>query len=219
MDEYRRIAIYYTPQPGAFANFAASVLGWDNHHGRPVSQPIIAGLDLPEITRVPRKYGFHATLKAPFRLRENTNLDTVIAAVDALATRLSSVALPNLHLVQIGQFIAFAPGDSGPSDLAGDVVRALEPFRARLSEAEIARRNPEALTKRQRMLLRHFGYPYVFDEFRFHMTITGPVDQPADVLALLRKLPWPAAPDRLDALSVMGEDADGMFRLIRRVSL
>ena len=43
------------------------------------------------------------------------------------------------------------------------------------SYAELARRNPASLTPRQRELLKTWGYPYVLDEFRFHLTLTDRV--------------------------------------------
>ncbi len=33
------------------------------------------------------------------------------------------------------------------------------------------------MTERQRNYLAVWGYPYVFEEFRFHMTLTGPVPE------------------------------------------
>ena len=38
------------------------------------------------------------------------------------------------------------------------------------------RRNPSGLTPRQREFLDLWGYPYVMEEFRFHMTLTGRLD-------------------------------------------
>jgi hypothetical protein len=52
------------------------------------------------------------------------------------------------------------------------VVTGLDAFRAPLTGAEFARRRPDALTPRQRELLKAWGYPYVLAEFRFHLTLT-----------------------------------------------
>ena len=70
MPEYTRFAVYYAPEPGAFADFTASWLGWDPVTASPRPYPQIPGLPRPvaEITDTPRKYGFHGTLKPPFRL-------------------------------------------------------------------------------------------------------------------------------------------------------
>ena len=80
---------------------------------------------------------------------------------------------------------------TAPTDLvhlAADCVREFEPFRAPLTEEDRARRNPSKLNPRQRDYLDRWGYPYVFEEFRFHMTLTGRLDakrRPA-VLSMLR---------------------------------
>ena len=56
--------------------------------------------------------------------------------------------------------------------LADGCVTALDAHRAPATEAEIARRRPEKLSPRQREYLAAWGYPYVFAEWRFHMTLT-----------------------------------------------
>jgi hypothetical protein len=107
--------------------------------------------------------------------------------------------------------------------LAGHVVAALDSYRAPLTDAEIARRKPEALSTHQRALLERWGYPFVMDEFRFHITLTGrltPEDARATRTALLpvmgAMLP---APFVIDALCLFGEDQDGMFHYISRHTL
>src|SRR5262249_2220033 len=55
-----------------------------------------------------------------------------------------------------------------------------------LTDADRARRNPARLTPRQRDYLERWGYPYVMEEFRFHMTLTGRLEanraSPLDML-------------------------------------
>lgn len=224
MDHYRRYALYYTPPQGEFADFGASWLGWDAVRGAAVAQPDLPGLDIAALTAEPRKYGFHATLKAPFRLAEGARAEDLAAAVAALAAQLRPVTLDGLALTRIGPFLALTPqGDDGPLNaLAAQVVEALDPFRAPLTEAEMARRNPDRLTPRQRALLDAWGYPYVLDEFRFHMTLTGALD-PATLDAVTAQLaPRLTVVPRLftlDAISLMGEDAAGRVHLIRRLAL
>ena len=78
----------------------------------------------------------------------------------------------------ISGFIAVVPTE--PSDelirFAADCVRAFDGFRAPLTPEDRARRRPGKLTERQRNYLDRWGYPYVMDEFRFHMTLTGRLD-------------------------------------------
>lgn len=225
MEQMKRYAIYYAPEAGAFADAAAAWLGWDVQAGQAVAQP---QLDLPQpladITAEPRKYGFHATLKAPFRLAEGARAEDLAKAVAALATQLRPVTLDGLALTRVGPFLALTPqGDAGPLNaLAAQVVTVLDAFRAPLTEAELARRNPDRLTQHQRALLDAWGYPYVLEEFRFHMTLTGALD-PATLDAvtaqLAPRLTVVPRPFALDALSLMGEDAAGRVHLIRRLAL
>ncbi|WBU63420.1 DUF1045 domain-containing protein [Paracoccus aerodenitrificans] len=224
MSPYRRYAVYYTPSPGGFADFGASWLGWDPVSGQEVAQPDLPGLDLAEITETPRKYGFHATLKPPFRLADDATPEKLRDAVAMQAQELKPVSLPGLRLERIGPFLALTPqGDtSGLRDLADKLVRSLDPLRAALTEQEIAKRNPERLSERQRILLKQWGYPYVMEEFRFHITLSGALDD-ATASAVEKVLtPLPEAvpqPFTLDAISLMGGGADGRFRLIEAFPL
>lgn len=87
--------------------------------------------------------------------------------------------IPRLKLQGIGPFFALVPEEpvAELNQLANDVVVSFDRFRAPLRDAEIAKRRPERLSEAQRQNLDRWGYPYVFDEFRFHMTLTGPVDE------------------------------------------
>jgi len=106
--------------------------------------------------------------------------------------------------------------------LAAEVVRVLDPYRAPLTAAETARRRPERLTVRQRELLAIYGYPYVMEEFRFHLTLSGPLgaDHAAFSAAADRHfaglIPQPFS---LAELCLFGEDSDGRFHLLQRYAL
>ncbi len=146
--------------------------------------------DHAEITAEPRRYGFHATLKAPFELSHHHSETGLVAALEEFAKTRQTFDIPNAVVGSLGPFFAIVPDSTHQplQDFAADIVEYFEPFRAPLSESDIARRRPQNLTERQRENLLLWGYPYVMDDFRFHMTLTGPVeesDQPrmADVLA------------------------------------
>lgn len=228
MSTYRRVAVYYTPPPGELTNFGASWLGWDVAQGVELPHPAIAGLpkDADTLTSVPRKYGFHATLKAPFRLAEGIAPDDLLHAAARLAGTLAPVGLAGgLRLSRLGDFVALVPAAPGPAlqELAAALVRELDPLRAPLNAAEIARRRPESLSPAQRDNLDRWGYPHVLDAFRFHMTLTGPLT-PEDgdaVVAALDPVLAPLLPDPhpIDAISIVGEAGDGRFRLIERLAL
>ena len=170
-----RYAIYFLPDPAsALWAFGCSVIGYDAMTGIPVARP-----DHPDLretagadTRTdPRRYGFHATLKAPFVLRDGATENDLRVAVDDVAARRSRFVLPGLHVSAIGSFLALVPNqpDVRIDALAADCVTAFEPFRAPLSPADRQRRLKAPLTLRQTELLETWGYPYVLDEFRFHM--------------------------------------------------
>ncbi|GLS86622.1 phosphonate metabolism protein [Cypionkella aquatica] len=225
MDQMKRFALYYAPAPGAFADAAASWLGWDLAAGRAVAQP---QPDLPrplaEITAEPRKYGFHATLKPPFRLAEGKSPDDLAQAVARLASTLGPVKLPGLQMVALDGFLALTPlGDQTVlQDFAAEIVRSIDPFRAAPTPAEIARRRPERLTPRQRVLLDTYGYPYVLEQFQLHLTLTGPllVDEAAITQAAIAHfaglIPQPF---HISDICLCGEDAMGRFHLLHRYPL
>lgn len=173
MRTFQRYAVYYAPQAGEFADRGAAWLGWDAQCGRALAPPEL-GVRAEEITRAPRPYGFHATIKPPFRLAEGQSLAQLQQALTALAADLAPVCQPGMRLKAIDGFLALIP-EGDPvllQHLAAEVVTRLEPFRPPLNAAEIARRRPERLTPRQRELLDLYGYPFVMEEFRFHLTLT-----------------------------------------------
>lgn len=225
--DYRRYAIYYAPRAGAFASAAAGWLGWDVETGQPVPHPVLAGLAWPveDLTRAPRKYGFHGTIRAPFRLDEGVTAQEVTQNVAEMARALSPVWLDGLALTRIKGFLALTPqGDEHDLlRLGAEVVSRSDALRAPLTEAEIAKRRPERLSPRQRQLLGQWGYPYVMEEFQFHLTLTDDLpeavaDGVAPVLAdwLAPVLPRPFG---IEDLCLMGEDAAGRFHLVSRHAL
>jgi putative phosphonate metabolism protein len=224
---FTRYAIYYTPEPGALAEFGATWLGWDAATGKTCAHPEIAGLPAPisEITATPRKYGFHGTIKPPMVLADGTTFDGLAEAFkDFCATR-APVVLDGLALTRLGSFLAMTPvGDSGKlADLAGSTVAALDTFRAPQSEAQLARRRAAGLSPRQEANLVKWGYPYVFEEFRFHLTLTGKLerDQLEATRAAIAPLVDAAAPGpgTIRDLTLLGEAEDGRFHQITRCAL
>ncbi|MGV8989048.1 MAG: DUF1045 domain-containing protein [Cypionkella sp.] len=224
MDKMKRYAIYYAPEAGPFATAAAQWLGWDPALGISVAQPDL-GFDLAAMTEDPRKYGFHGTIKPPFRLAEGVDRDALSHALTGLASSLKPIQMPGLQMLVLDGFLALVPqGDTAAlSALAAQVVERLDGLRAPLTEAEIARRRPERLTPRQRALLDQFGYPYVMEELRFHLTLSSRLtDAEHAVLMPLAKAhfaPHLPHPFRLPALSLFGEATDGTFHLLHSYPL
>lgn len=221
---FERYAIYHTPR-GDLADFGARWLGWDMEQAVVRDHPVVAGLDVGSLTETPRKYGLHATVKPPFRLADGCTVDVLKQRVADLCAGLPAVALEGLELSAIGRFLALTPVGETASlgDLAGQVVRELDRFRAPPSEAELARRRQADLTPAQERNLRDWGYPYVMDAFRFHITLTGKLDE--DMLARTRAALEPRlapillSPFRVDSLTLAGQRADGMFVTLHRYAL
>jgi len=176
-----RYAIYFTPPPDSpLARFGAGVLGYDCFERADVPHRSIDGLDpalLALATVDPRRYGFHATLVAPFRLAPAIEEDEIATAFAALAASRAPVMAGPLHVVAMGRFVVLVPAEPYPQieALADACVAAFDRLRAPLTDTDRARRVAAGLTPRQTELLERWGYPYVLDEFRFHMTLAGPV--------------------------------------------
>jgi putative phosphonate metabolism protein len=179
-----RFAIYAAPGIGPDGDGVSAALRekaerWIGRSvtGHPVTPGVPAGWSrsaVDAITVDARRYGFHATLKAPFRLAEGRTPEELDAAVARFAAGHAGVVVPRLSLARLGGFFALVPGTEAAElhALADEVVTSFDCFRAPAAEAETARRNQTALTPRQRDLLNAWGYPYVLDEFRFHLTLT-----------------------------------------------
>ena len=106
--------------------------------------------------------------------------------------------------------------------MAGACVRDLDEFRAPAGEAELARRRKAGLSARQEALLTQWGYPYVFEEFRFHLTLSGRLPE-EDVRGwtdtLQGYLPNLPASFVVDQIALCAERQDGRFELIHRYTL
>jgi hypothetical protein len=224
MTQMKRFAVYYAPRPGAFANHAAAWLGWDAVLGAAVPQPEVPEIPFPAIlTAEARRYGFHGTLRAPFRLAEGLGQAEACDRVAALAAQLPVVVCEGLVMENLQGFLALTPVgcEAALLELAAAVVEGTNDLRAPLTADEIARRRPEALTPRQRNLLDTWGYPYVMEEFRFHLTLTDRLPEPGPTMQALTRHFTPVLPRpfRIEDLCLFGEDQTGRFHLLHRYAL
>ncbi|MFP4571140.1 DUF1045 domain-containing protein [Rhodosalinus sp.] len=223
---WRRYAIYALPD-SALGAAGAAWLGWDARAGRDVPHPSVAGLprSAEALTERPRRYGFHATVKPPFRLAEGRSEAELVAAFDAFCAATEAGQAEGLTVAAIGPFLALRPEGSAHDlgRIAATTVAALDAFRDPPSDADLARRRAAGLTERQEALLARWGYPYVMEEFRFHVTLTGPLppgDREAAQVALAAHFaPVLPRPYRLQALALLGEDDAGRFHLIHEAAL
>ena len=218
----QRAALYWAPEPADPLTQAGNLwLGRDPERGTPMSQPPLAGL--PEATAAPRLYGFHATLRPPMRL--STGWPEFIQAAHRIAESVPSFDLPTLQVADMDGFLALREMAHSPllQNLADACVRGTDRHRLRPDPAELARRRASGLSPRQDEMLLQWGYPYVFSEWRFHMTLTRRLDS-AEMARLL-----PAAqahfaealalPRRVESLTVFTQRAGQAFLIAERIAL
>jgi putative phosphonate metabolism protein len=171
-----RFAIYFAPS--ASSNLwerAATWLGRDASDGDLFSGAV-AGIDrdrLLNLTQSANRYGFHATLKAPMALAEGTSEAELREALVAFAAQHQPFDLGKPKLASLGGFLALMVDDNERlQDFAAHVVEQFDPFRAPMNIKDREARVAKGLSERQIELLDAYGYPYVFEEFLFHMTLT-----------------------------------------------
>jgi len=173
-----RYAIYFAPSEASLLwHVGSRWLGRDAARAVPLAQPEVPGYGTEQVralTRSPRLYGFHATLKPPFRLATEESTAGLCDALTAFAQERDGFALPPLVVASLSGFLALLP--VGRSEtlhaLADDCVTAFDRFRRPAEAGELARRRRAGLSEREDVLLARFGYPYVLDAFRFHLTLT-----------------------------------------------
>lgn len=181
----------------------------------------------PAMTSEPRKYGFHATLKSPFHLAASCDEPMLVFALKHYAEMTTKVMCEGLRVATVGPFIALVPkgDDKAIIDLAFSIVEHFEPFRAPLTNAERDRRLASPLTHRQVQYLDRYGYPYVKDEFRFHMTLTNALHQDdrqdvARVIATASETPLASFSGFIDRICLFKqEDASARFKILASADL
>jgi putative phosphonate metabolism protein len=229
--EEPRYAIYFVPAAdSALYRFGSTFLGYDCYAGNDLGWPEDAGLDArawAELTREPRRYGFHATLKAPFRLRSGSGEEDLTTELSRFAALPRTPGVIEPVIRPLGRFIAVVPvvANAAVDRLAGDCVAAFDRFRRPLASAERLRRLDAGLSPRQIANLDQWGYPYVFDEFQFHLTLTGPLDlgRYAQIAALLQarfEQEEARSPVPITRLALVRQDApSSWFHVVRQVEL
>ncbi len=196
-----RVALYWAPAPDDPLWSAGNAwLGRDPATNAVLSQPDLP--DIAAITAEARRYGFHATLKPPMRLRPGRTWDELVARTAEIAGGIAAFVLPSFCVVDLDGFLAlgFPPtperadsrppfprkresiGGMDPRFREGDIgglralcdalVAGLDELRAPPTEHEIARRVGMGLSPERKTMLLRWGYPDVFDSWVFHMTLT-----------------------------------------------
>ena len=222
-----RYAVYFAPPPDTLLwQLGSRWLARDAQRDCALEQPrppTAPAAWVRQITATPRRYGFHATLKPPFVLNTDVEEHTLHAQLAAFAARCTPFALPRLEVESLSGFLALRPAAACDAldALARDCVTQLDRLRAPASREELARRRAAGLSARQEALLARYGYPYVLDEFRFHMTLTERLpDEPSQTLRRWLAGYFEAAlaqPSVVDAVCLFVQAGPGRaFRLAKR---
>ncbi|WP_321961854.1 DUF1045 domain-containing protein [Paraburkholderia sp. J7] len=173
-----RFALYYAPpRESVWWQAGCAWLGRDPETGDTLAPPPwLTGLPQPleTLTVAPRRYGWHGTFVPPFRLARGVTPTALLAAAQQWAQEQARFEA-NVEAALLGRFVALRPDDAGETalrELAANALRALGSLRAPQTPAELAKRLDAPLTSRQCAYVEEWGYPYVFEEFRFHMTLS-----------------------------------------------
>ncbi|WP_340149800.1 DUF1045 domain-containing protein [uncultured Sneathiella sp.] len=228
-EDFKRYAIYFAPQrESPLASLGNQWLGVDPGTGEVLDRPRIDGIssqDIKLITKAPSRYGFHGTLKPPFVLRDNRTLQELDINIQKLAEKVAPFDIPKMTVRALSDFLAIVPASPVETlnTLADRCVKELDDYRKPASDEEIIRRRKN-LTARQEVLLMRWGYPFVMEEFRFHLTLTGRLSA-AECAALERKLTGYLAtaleePVPVRDICLFGDPGnDRPFRLLKRYPL
>ncbi|KIG09944.1 DUF1045 domain-containing protein [Caballeronia concitans] len=195
-----RVALYHAPPASsAWWREGCEWLGRDAESGLENSTRVHAW------THAPRRYGWHATIVPPFHCAAGVALSDVLAAARAWASGVPRFDMP-VRLAQMNRFVALRAeqddDDERLRDIAASALQALAPLRAKPSAQSIERRIHAGMSARQIELLRAWGYPYVFDEYRFHMTLSDSLDDTHARASIMSE--WTQRIGKLGALPVHG---------------
>lgn len=226
MTQFSRYAIYVMAQ-GDFHREASRWLGWDARLGCTMEHPEVDRLphSIDALTQTPCKYGFHGTIKPPFRLADGETQASLQEACATLMPTLPAAKVDELVVRPLDGFVAVVPESPSASlaKLAADVVEKLDGFRAPPNSDELGKRRKAGLSPAQETNLLRWGYPHVMDEFRFHMTLSGkrPVPESENLAVRLGEHFAPVLPKpfNITSLELLGEDEAGRFHLITSYAL
>ncbi len=224
-----RYALYYAPERDSrLWKKLCCWFGRDPETNQPVDRPAVKGISpdrLIDLIKTPARYGPHATLKAPFRLHSDMHISLLTQSLEEFCAGFYSFALPQLTIACIDNFFCLVPDEYSIilQKLADQCVREFDRFRAPLTPLEKARRRAAILSDKEKHYLQRWGYPYVLDCYRFHITLTARIHNQAERNRVL----WAIThefddilkdePVRLNGISLFVEPEPGMpFQLKQR---
>ena len=223
---YKRYAIYYVPSENSELDlFGKCWLGWDPYKGVETTKSDLSKLPsfkkFSSLVLTPKQYGFHGTIKAPFRLKNEYTYNDLENKVREISKQIHSFYFDQLIIKKLGNFIGLIPTNNLKINaVSNKFVEELDYLRDELSESEIKKRKPHKLTSNQKQMLFKWGYPYVFDEFKFHLTLTSKLNvvEIDDVLRSLQNILKQVNLNKIsfNNICIFGQKSDEKFYFVQR---
>jgi hypothetical protein len=223
---YKRYAIYYVPSENSELDlFGKCWLGWDPYKGVETTKSDLSKLPsfkkFSSLVLTPKQYGFHGTIKAPFKLKNEYTYNDLENKVREISKQIHSFYFDQLIIKKLGNFIGLIPTNNlKVNAVSNKFVEELDYLRDELSESEIKKRKPHKLTSNQKQMLFKWGYPYVFDEFKFHLTLTSKLNvvEIDDVLRSLQNILKQVNLNKIsfNNICIFGQKSDEKFYFVQR---
>ena len=224
---FHRFAAYYAPEQDSTLWQAGNRwLGLDPQSGQALLPSISGRLPGPlqPVMDAPRRYGWHATLKAPFSLAPGVTVGALHEAMQALCSLHRAFVMPLLKVQRLDNFLALVPAQASPEiqDVSDACVMTLHPLAQALPPSEVQRRRGGGLSDEQEHMLQQWGYPHVLKQFQFHMSLTGSLAGVSAVdvqllIAQAQAIFEDLAPTRFDGVALVGESVSGAaFNVLHR---
>lgn len=209
-----RYAVYFAPaSDNPCWQMGSSWLGRDARSSAALSQPQLAGIvkeRQQQLTGAARRYGWHATVKAPFRLAQHRSEAQLRETLADFCRQHDSLPLKGLQPGWLDHFLALhiPAAQIELQDLVQRCVSRLDHLRAPPDQAELQRRRSSPLSDRQLQLLTRWGYPHTEEQYRFHLTLSATITDPAERATWQNAAHayWAGLPElSLDRLCLFGE--------------
>lgn len=174
-----RYAVYFAPAPqSAWWQAGSQWLGRCAAGNAVLAMPAVKGISEDEwqsARAAPRRYGWHATLKAPFKLAQDTSVNLLATTLSTLAQSMQAFDMSPMQVVLMDDFLALVPQveSEKANTVAAKCVIELQSLAAKLSESELKRRRQAGLSAEQDAMLLRWGYPFVLEHYRLHFSLTG----------------------------------------------
>jgi len=165
-----RWAVYWVPEPAhPLWRAGCEWLGRDPESDDPGHAP--------EYAAAAWRYGFHATLAAPMRLADGCTAQQLQRRLSKVVAEVGPFRMPPLAVQPLGDFLALRPVTAIDAwhplrRLADACVMACQALRRPLDGAELDRRAQGIGNDTEREHLLRWGYPFVFERWRFHITLS-----------------------------------------------